>query len=63
MHGLALVNRRFLARGIEYALGKGVNQIIDIRAGVPSVWLTHHVTHALRPKPSWLTRWSSGCWT
>jgi SAM-dependent methyltransferase len=48
-HELAVANRRFLARGVEYAVRQGVDQVIDIGAGVPSVWLTHHVAHALNP--------------
>lgn len=46
---LAVVNRRFLARGVEYALHEGVDQVLDIGAGVPSVWLTHHVAHKVNP--------------
>jgi SAM-dependent methyltransferase len=46
---LAVANRRFLARGVEYAVRQGVDQIIDIGAGVPSIWQTHHVARALNP--------------
>lgn len=46
---LAVGNRRFLARGVEYGLAQGVDQVLDIGAGVPSIWLTHHVAHALNP--------------
>lgn len=46
---LAVANRRFLARGVTYALERGVDQIVDIGAGVPSIWQTHHVAHALNP--------------
>lgn len=46
---LAVMNRRFLARGVEYAVRQGVDQIIDIGAGVPSIWQTHHVARALNP--------------
>jgi SAM-dependent methyltransferase len=49
VHDLAIANRRFLARGVQYAIQHGVNQIIDIGAGVPSIWLTHHVAHNLNP--------------
>lgn len=49
VHELAVANRRFLARGLEYAVAQGVDQVLDIGAGVPSVWLTHHVAHALNP--------------
>jgi SAM-dependent methyltransferase len=49
VHELAVANRRFLARGVEYALRHGVDQVIDIGAGVPSIWLTHHVAHNLNP--------------
>lgn len=46
---LAVANRRFLARGVEFTLRHGVDQVLDIGAGVPSIWLTHHVAHALNP--------------
>jgi SAM-dependent methyltransferase len=49
VHELAIANRRFLARGVQYALRHGVDQVIDIGAGVPSVWHTHHIAHALNP--------------
>lgn len=49
VHELAVGNRRFLARGVGYAIGQGVCQIIDIGCGVPSIWLTHHVAHRLNP--------------
>jgi SAM-dependent methyltransferase len=49
VHELAVANRRFLARGLAYALAQGVDQVLDIGAGLPSVWLTHHVAHALNP--------------
>lgn len=46
---LAIANRRFLARGVRYALSQGIDQVIDIGAGVPSIWQTHHVARALVP--------------
>lgn len=46
---LAVLNRRFLARGVGYAVREGVDQVIDLGAGVPSIWQTHHVAHALNP--------------
>lgn len=49
VHELAVANRRFLARGVQYALQQGVDQVLDIGAGVPSMWLTHRVAHALNP--------------
>jgi SAM-dependent methyltransferase len=49
VHELAIANRRFLLRGIEYALRQGVDQFIDIGAGVPSMWLTHHIVHHRNP--------------
>lgn len=50
VHELAIANRRFLARGIEYAVGLGVDQVIDIGCGVPSIWHTHHVARNLDPE-------------
>lgn len=47
---LAVANRRFLARGVSYAVSQGVDQIIDLGAGVPSIWQTHLVAHGLNPE-------------
>jgi hypothetical protein len=47
--GLAALNRMFLARGVTYAIEQGINQILDIGAGVPSIWQTHHVAHQINP--------------
>lgn len=46
---IAVANRRFLTRGVSYAIGQGVDQVIDIGAGVPSIWHTHNAAHALNP--------------
>jgi SAM-dependent methyltransferase len=49
VHELAIANRRFLARGVEYAILHGVDQVIDVGCGVPSIWHTHHVAHDRNP--------------
>ncbi len=44
---LAIANRRFLTRAVEYAVGCGITQIIDIGAGIPSSGSTHLAAHRL----------------
>jgi hypothetical protein len=46
---LAHANRQALARGVRFTVGQGVRQIIDIGAGIASIWSTHTVAHAIDP--------------
>jgi hypothetical protein len=42
-------NRRFLARAVEYVAGRGVDQFLDLGAGLPTVDNTHQVAQRARP--------------
>ncbi|AGL19745.1 SAM-dependent methyltransferase [Actinoplanes sp. N902-109] len=46
---LALENRAFLRRAVTYMAGCGIDQFIDIGAGLPTVGNTHEVAQAAVP--------------
>jgi SAM-dependent methyltransferase len=42
-------NRAFLRRAVEYLIGQGVRQFLDIGSGIPTVGNVHEVAHATAP--------------
>lgn len=46
---LARSARRFLDRALRYCLLQGIDQVIDIGAGIASEWSSHHVIHTVNP--------------
>ncbi|MDI5938599.1 SAM-dependent methyltransferase [Micromonospora sp. PTRAS2] len=47
---LARGNREWLRRSVRYLVAQGVEQFIDIAAGLPTANNTHEVAHALNPR-------------
>ncbi|MGH3587153.1 MAG: SAM-dependent methyltransferase [Pseudonocardia sp.] len=47
---MARHNRGFLRRAVQFAVGQGVRQFIDIGSGVPTVGNVHEVAHAVDPE-------------
>jgi hypothetical protein len=47
---LAQANREFLRRAVDYLVGVGVRQFLDIGAGIPTVGHTHEVAQARAPE-------------
>ena len=46
---LVLLNRGFLARAIRYCIAQGIDQVIDIGAGLPTGSSTHQIARAVDP--------------
>lgn len=44
-----MANRRWLGRGVRYALGQGVTQFVDIGSGLPTMGNVHEVADAAAP--------------
>lgn len=42
-------NRRFLARAVRFAADQGIDQFLDLGAGLPSAGSTHEVAREVRP--------------
>lgn len=49
VQALALANRRFLARAVRSCLARGIDQVIDIGAGIAADWSIHAAAHAVSP--------------
>lgn len=47
---IARCNRAFMQRVIHFCLDKGIDQFLDIGAGVPTVGNTHEVVHQRNPQ-------------
>jgi SAM-dependent methyltransferase len=47
---MARHNRGFLRRAVQFAVGEGVRQFIDIGSGVPTVGNVHEVAHEIAPE-------------
>jgi hypothetical protein len=47
---VARANRRFLARAVDYLAQNGIDQFIDIGAGIPTSPNVHEVARAIRPR-------------
>ncbi|MER6395541.1 SAM-dependent methyltransferase [Kitasatospora sp. NPDC001603] len=45
----ARINREFLGRAVEFAVGRGVRQFLDIGTGIPAVGSTAEVAHRVAP--------------
>ncbi|MFI6849316.1 SAM-dependent methyltransferase [Kitasatospora sp. NBC_00085] len=45
----ARINRDFLGRAVEFAVGQGVRQFLDIGTGIPAVGSTGEVAHRVAP--------------
>ncbi|MEV0537234.1 SAM-dependent methyltransferase [Kitasatospora sp. NPDC050463] len=45
----ARINREFLGRAVEFAVGQGVRQFLDIGTGIPAVGSTGEVAHRVAP--------------
>jgi hypothetical protein len=45
----ALQNRAFLRRAVQYCVGKGIRQFLDLGAGLPTVGNVHEIAQALVP--------------
>ncbi|MFF1903058.1 SAM-dependent methyltransferase [Kitasatospora sp. NPDC058218] len=45
----ARINREFLGRAVEFAVGRGVRQFLDIGTGIPAVGSTGEVAHRVAP--------------
>jgi len=43
-------NRRFLARAVRYAVGRGVRQFVDLGSGIPTVSRTDQIAAAADPR-------------
>ena len=46
---VAQVTRAFLHRAVRFMLGQGVDQFLDIGAGIPTVGNVHEVAHRINP--------------
>jgi SAM-dependent methyltransferase len=46
---LVMLNRAFLARAIRYCVAQGIDQFIDIGAGIPDAVNTHQLARAVNP--------------
>ena len=46
---MARHNRRFLRRAVQFAVGSGIRQFIDVGSGVPTAGNVHEVAHAIAP--------------
>ncbi|GAA2476870.1 SAM-dependent methyltransferase [Winogradskya humida] len=46
---MAIENRMFLGRAVEYLAGQGVRQFLDIGTGIPAPGNTHEVAQAIQP--------------
>ncbi len=46
----ALANRAFLKRVVTFLVNQGIEQIIDIGSGIPTVQNTHEVAQAINPR-------------
>jgi hypothetical protein len=44
-----MANRLFLGRVVQYLIGQGVRQFLDIGAGLPAGGAVHEVAHAIAP--------------
>jgi O-methyltransferase involved in polyketide biosynthesis len=47
---MARENRAFLQRAVRYVAGQGVEQFVDVGAGLPTALNTHDVAHAVDPR-------------
>ncbi|WUH94770.1 SAM-dependent methyltransferase [Streptomyces sp. NBC_00433] len=43
-------NRAMMRRAVRYALGRGIDQFLDIGSGIPTFGNVHEVVHALNPE-------------
>jgi hypothetical protein len=43
-------NRGFLRRAVQFAVGSGIRQFVDIGSGVPTVGNVHEVAHEIAPE-------------
>ncbi|AGL19963.1 SAM-dependent methyltransferase [Actinoplanes sp. N902-109] len=46
---MAVENRMFLGRAVEYLAGQGIRQFLDIGTGIPAPGNTHDVAQAIQP--------------
>ncbi|WP_280461380.1 SAM-dependent methyltransferase [Nocardia carnea] len=42
-------NRGFLARAVDYMVGNGIEQFLDVGSGLPTGGSTHEIAHAIDP--------------
>jgi SAM-dependent methyltransferase len=49
LRDIAMCNSRFLARAVRFCATRGVRQFLDIGSGIPDMWGTHRVAHAVDP--------------
>lgn len=49
LRDLAVCSSRFLARAVRFCAAQGIHQFLDIGSGIPDVWGTHHIAHAVDP--------------
>jgi len=49
LRDLAMCNSRFQARAVRFCAMRGIRQFLDIGSGIPDMWGTHHVAHAVDP--------------
>jgi hypothetical protein len=47
---MARDNRSFLRRAVQFAVGNGIRQFVDIGSGVPTVGNVHEVAHEIAPE-------------
>jgi hypothetical protein len=45
-----LANRRFLRRAVEFLVGRGVTQFLDLGSGIPTVSNVHEIAFAANPR-------------
>lgn len=46
----AITNRAFLCRAVEYVVREGIEQIIDLGSGIPTVGNVHDIAQAINPE-------------
>ncbi|WP_067503843.1 SAM-dependent methyltransferase [Actinoplanes sp. TFC3] len=46
---MAIENRKFLGRAVEYLAGQGIRQFLDIGTGIPAPGNTHDVAQTIQP--------------
>jgi O-methyltransferase involved in polyketide biosynthesis len=47
---MARDNRRFLGRAVQYAAARGIDQFIDVGAGLPTALNTHDIAQGVNPQ-------------
>lgn len=50
MRLIAQINRAFLRRATRYVVGQGIDQILDVGSGIPTVGNVHEIAQAANPE-------------